>query len=351
MFFPYSMFGSEHIVRCWGNSAFPMPVLLGVIGHASGHLSKLGGASRSRDFPQPCDRNGENSEMGKQSCYAPLWHTERTQSKCSIFHHLQTFEAFETGYTLFSAYSCLAKWDTVVSATVTHYYGTVLKTRHVFFPQDLCLTDSHTIRGITHIFSLSLLSQHGQPVIQPWPHLQLGLGVFAVAPSAQAALPHYRHFSNEPIWLGCSCPDAFHPQMLLHTSPSTTIHGWRQGCTHLKLISIQWSSLWHGPTNSCISMRRGTSLQRCGDGDPRTITGWGHFYLEQVMMVQHSVTRVLILINDAFCAPVSANYKRKRQKEIFNVHLVSRCKYVRKRQRLTKDLLHTINYFFLNDYK
>lgn len=116
---------------------------------------------------------------------------------------------------------------------------------------------------------------------------------------------------------------------------------------HLHLVA----QLMAWPHKKLCQHERGTSLQRCGDGDLQTVRGQGHFYLVQVKMVQHSVTRVLILLYDGLCPPVYSNYKKKRQKEIVNVHLVSRCKFVRKRQRLIKDLLHTVNYLFLNEYK
>lgn len=54
---------------------------------------------------------------------------------------------------------------------------------------------------------------------------------------------------------------------------------------------------------------------------------------------------------DGLYALISYNYKRNKRKEIADGHLVSVTKFVRKRQRLTKDLLHTVNYFFLTDYK
>lgn len=91
----------------------------------------------------------------------------RIKGKHSILHHLlQTFEAFETGPALLSAYSFLVKWHSAVGAIVTTlYHGTALKTPAIFSPQDLCLIGGLTITGIDHIFSLSLLSQRGQPVI------------------------------------------------------------------------------------------------------------------------------------------------------------------------------------------
>lgn len=61
--------------------------------------------------------------------------------------------------------------------------------------------------------------------------------------------------------------------------------------------------------------------------------------------------RVLTLMYDGLYALISYNYKRNKRKEIADGHLVSVTKFVRKRQRLTKDLLHTVNYFFLTDYK
>jgi len=92
----------------------------------------------------------------------------RIKGKHIIFHHvLLTFEEFETGPTSLSAYSCLAKWHSAACATVRQLcISTALKTQAVHSPQDLCLVDGLTITGIAHIFSLSLLSQHDQPVIQ-----------------------------------------------------------------------------------------------------------------------------------------------------------------------------------------
>lgn len=228
----------------------------------------------------------------------------------------------------------------------TLYHGTALEIRHVFPSGPL--PESLPITGIAHIFSLSFLSQHGQAVTQPWPHLQLGLGVVAVAPSAQAALPQHRHFSNEPIWLGCSCPHPFHLQRLLQTSPSTTIHGWREGCIRLKLVSIQGSSSRHSPT-VVSAWEKDQSAELWGWWPPNhKMVGP---FLPGTGEDGSPLCYQLILIYDDLCAPVSSNYKRKRWKEIAKVHLVSSCKFVKNRQRLIKDPLHAINYFFLNDYK
>lgn len=115
----------------------------------------------------------------------------------------------------------------------------------MFFPQDLCLTDSLTITGIAHIFSFSFLSQHGQPVTQHWPHLQLGLGVVSVAPSAQAALPQYGHFSKKTrlagLLLPWSLPSPDAPSYQPHT-----IHGVVLGTWTLKWTLCKKSSLREG---------------------------------------------------------------------------------------------------------
>lgn len=105
--------------------------------------------------------------------------------------------------------------------------------------------------------------------------------------------------------------------------------------------SSPFSGLAHGKAPQ-IAMSAGVRDQ-CVE-----VWGWCFHNHDRAVPPSHgTVARVHTLLYDHLCAPVSS----KRRKEIANGHLASMCKFVRKRQRLIRELLCTVNYLFLTDYK
>lgn len=120
------------------------------------------------------------------------------REKYSIFHHLvPNFYILEIGPVLFSAYSCLAKWHSAVCVSVMQLCITAQLLKHKsFFPSGPLPDRPSPYHGNSP--HLALISAESMWPARP--RLQPGLGVGPSAFSAQAALPWYEDFGNDPIW-------------------------------------------------------------------------------------------------------------------------------------------------------
>lgn len=150
-------------------------------------------------------------------------------------------------------------------------------------------------------------------------------------------------------------------QLLVHISCSTVSikHSWDHSESHSTEMNLsENSSLREGRdapicnSSPFTGLAHGKAPQIAMSAGVRDqsaeVWGWCSHNHDRAVPPSHgTVARVLRLLYDHLRAPISS----KRRKEIANGHLVSMCKFVRKTQRLIRELLCTVNYLFLTDYK